>query len=149
MSREIEFRGQLAKSKKWVSGDLVRNYWIGGNTFIPYSIRYLIGSIYSFPTEVIPETIGQYTGLKDINGTKIFENDIVKWGHVAGGLEYPIRVARVDLLPSLQFEIIQNRKQFFKMTFEYGSFMYQNTEKYLEVIGNIHDNQELLKGDNS
>ena len=68
----------------------------------------------------------------------------MKWGHVAGGLESPIRVARVDLFPSLHFTIVQNRKNFIKHTFEFGAFMYQNTEKYLEVIGNIHSNPELI-----
>lgn len=149
--REIEFRGKYDLSSEFTYGDLIHGVGTKSNKmYILPNVINLAKVKNCHPLDgvsVLTETIGQYTGLKDKNGTKIFENDIVKWGHVAGGLEIPLRIARVDLFPSLQFEIIQNRKQFFKRTFEYGSFMYQNTEKYLEVIGNIHNNPELLKGE--
>lgn len=123
--REIEFRAWDIEKKKYHYPKL----W--DNTMPTNWEKYYV--------------LEQYTGLKDINGKKIFENDIVKWGHIKHGEENPIRIARVDLFPSLQFEIVQNRKSFFKRTFEYGAFMYQDTEKWLEVIGNIHDNPELLQ----
>ena len=137
--REIEFRGKLDGADKWVYG-----YYYGGYNWADFIIS---NEGFEHRQRVIPETICQYTGLKDKNGTKIFEGDIVKWGHVAGGLENPIRIARVDLFPSLQFEIIENREKFFKPIFSYGNFIYTNTEKYLEVIGNLHDNPEFLKGE--
>lgn len=95
----------------------------------------------------------QSTGLKDKNGVLIFEGDVVKWGHLEGwSKEYYHRVAEVELFPSLQFRILHYfdaRKNEKKDTdghiFEFGGFAYKETYMYLEVIGNIYENPELLK----
>ena len=85
--------------------------------------------------EVIPETIGQYTGLTDKNGKKIFEGDIVKCK---------------DYLETKSFEFeFQGYVDFKNGSFVIvGGFMthYRWLDYEVEVIGNIHDNPELLKG---
>lgn len=79
-----------------------------------------------------PETVGQYTGLTDKNGTKIFEGDIVKYG---------------DTVHNVVFEQ-RNGTAYFGLvysTLETLSFGYYQDLKQIEVIGNIYDNPELSK----
>lgn len=86
--------------------------------------------------------IMQFTGLHDINGVEVFEGDVVKWGHVEGSEETPHRVAIVEIDPCIQFNC-----QITNYVFEYGDFAYQQTDKYLEVIGNIYEHPHLIESE--
>ena len=120
--REILFRGKRVDNGEWVFGDLLHNcdcVKIRENeTEINHVAR-------SFP--VLPKTIGQYTGLTDKNGTRIFEGDIISCDYFIGTVSFCNGcwcASEVGKIPEDLYELIN-----------------------LEVIGNIHDNPELLKGD--
>ena len=85
-------------------------------------------------------------GKKDVNGKEIFEGDIVKWGHKKGGEEYQVRIAVVKMQPDIQFHIINKNKYYFGLdkVYHYGRFIYTDTENWLEIIGNVFENPELL-----
>ena len=128
LMREILFRGKSTKTSEWVQGDLIhRKIWSSQLQVI----RVEDNGFDNFTEyEVIPETVGQYTGLTDKNGTKIFEGDICKHRSNYSG-EYIISV------------VTYTDGQFLAMADNNSGF---NLSDNLKVIGNIHDNPELLKG---
>lgn len=67
--REILFRGKRTDNGEWVQGYLCRYGWIGKEK--DYIIPDYASALYT--AEIDPKTIGQYTGVTDVNGNKIFE----------------------------------------------------------------------------
>ena len=84
MDREILFRGKRADNGEWVYGNL----FIPDNPDKPVEILIGTNSV-RISYEVIPETVGQYIGVTDKNGTRIFDRDIVK--DEQSGYEYLIK----------------------------------------------------------
>ena len=98
--------------------------------------------------QVDPETVGQFTGLLDKNSKEIYDGDVVKWDDCSNGRYW--RFAVVVIYPDITFncarivqvgDILNSSAD----TFRFGSFMYKDTYNHLMVIGNIHDNPELIK----
>lgn len=110
--REILFRGKDNVSGEWISGYLVNEHHIGD-------------WLKSVP--VHPETVGQFTGLTDKNGKKIFEGDIVLWCGIKG------------------IVVWEGHKFVIK-----GNLLWDfSDDDCIEVIGNIHDNPEMIGGADS
>ena len=124
--REILFRGKRTDNGTWAYGYL---FCIWERTYLCW------GTTNDVPNmkEVLPETVGQFTGLTDKNGVKIFEGDIVRY---------------CDTIHQVVFEQ-RNTTAYFGLVYseiETIPFGHYQDLKQIEVIGNIHDNPELLKG---
>ena len=145
--REILFRGKT-KNGEWKIGDLIIE-WYGETPYIHW-FEYSSLAL-SREEKVIPETVGQFTGLTDKNGKKIFEGDIVKCVYIEKrdfqGIKYD---SEHELIEQIVYSE-QNACFMLKIDCQ-GIPMYRhlsnNNElvkiKELEVIGNVFDNVELL-----
>lgn len=123
--REILFRGKAAVDT-WIESDSILQF--EDHPIKKCRVVTLFQADEGW-VEVIPETVGQYTGLTDKNGKKIFEGDIVKWdGTEISQIRYCDGVYRLC-----------NAQGY------YGVAIH-NHYSYVEVIGNIHDNPDLMKG---
>lgn len=135
--REILFRAKRTDNGEWVEG-----YFVIGKWYLDEKERYAIlpTDLCFYPhceinewIEIDPETLCQYTGITDKNGNRIWENDIVSgyFNHkkITGFIKYG-----------------SNAVYYIEREGSYGIHL-DNSEDWLEVIGNIFDNPELLKGE--
>ena len=134
--REVIFRGKRTDNGKWVKGYLYITH-IGSHEIGSYDAEI---NIERLTFDVIPETVGQYTGLTDKNGVRIFEGDICRFKrfndiHVG---EIVFNVTTASFVMRYQSIV--------------GAYGEKATQKMLlsvcddiEVIGNIHDDPELLR----
>ena len=141
--REILFRGKRTDNGEWIEGylnqhrggvifDCCCNAINANDYYINDWVEKLDTDLYGCVYKVIPETVGQYTGLTDKNGKKIFEGDIV-----TGYFNHEKIVGYIFYGGNAQF--------FIQRDGIYGIGL-DNSDCWLEVIGNVHDNLGLLEG---
>lgn len=136
MMREILFRGKRMDNEEWVKGDLIREPW-------GYCIQVVDGDGNLFTRKkyaIDTSTVGQYTGLLDKNGKHIFEGDIIeqsgcRW--IVGFQNNAFVALEED--GSMQFALFE------QYIFDWNEKTWSPPD-YFEIIGNIHDNQQLLCG---
>ena len=132
MKREIKFRGKSEDNNEWVYGYFVDlndgkepNIFGDHNDFYP----------------VIPETVGQFTGIKDCKGQDIYEGDIISINGEHEKIvqyvdkEYGFCVANISDLPNARWMYVWRRP---------AQNWWNDFNRKIEVIGNITDNPELL-----
>lgn len=143
--REILFRGKRLDNGKYVDGNLFVSD-TEGRTYI------LVGSrIVTIEWEIDPSTIGQYTGLTDKNGKRIFEGDIVRT-HYANTrkADFVEQVVFHNGRFSSLYELRGpgNGKMWANLPDSVPHLPMDKTPymEWCEIIGNIHDNPELLDG---
>ena len=142
--REILFKAKRIDNGEWVYG----NYAFTDTN----RKQHFIFQNKAFEHEVDKDTICQYTGLTDKNGNKIWENDVVQFEDTGEeGYEYKegydfINRAKVEFAEarwSLTNFIDTNSGVVDEM---YNHIEFMDFWQYSEVIGNIFDNPELVKG---
>ncbi len=139
--REILFRGKRIEDGQWVEGHYhFANWYLPPSMEIVDRTHYILQIGHGDADNIDPETVGQFTGLTDKNGKKIFEGDICRFrewnkGEMCwiGKVHFEHQQFMISGVPNKEcetmFELCMSR------------FIPEN----IEVIGNIHDNPELLE----
>lgn len=131
MEREIIFRGKRIDNGEWIEG----SYFIDSECFLKEKEvlkHYIVNEFGKFEV-VYPETVGQYTGLKDKNGKLIFDGDVClhKEYECFGKIKWSLDEACYYFCVCNGYQLFEEEQ------------LYEYVDG-LNIIGNIHDNPELL-----
>ena len=148
MNREILFRGKRIDNGEWIRGSLITDvfYTIKDNESIPYILNSDMAEYDCFEDfgehngiyEVDKDTICQYTGLTSKNGKKIFEGDILRHAD-----ETILKTVWNDRKYGFAAQCVKG--SVLLKDCKWGLWEFESDE--VEVIGNVFDNPELLKGE--
>lgn len=129
--REILFRGKRTDNGEWIYGDLrCISDWKGG--YNPHIVDNTNGRNNSVTgLEIIPETVGQFTGLFDKNGAKIFEGDI-------------LTLENEGIYAAIKYN--ESKAAFYVEDEDHEDYLGEAWETNVIIIGNIHDNPNMLRG---
>ncbi len=153
MTREILFRGKRVNNGEWVEG-----YYSPVNIPITGNMGHFINVGGYRAVEIDPDTVGQFTGLTDKNGAKIFEGDILACHNNPKDI-YKVVLGEFNVIDTETFEIVENvvgwhteviptadplsAVEPFNLPMPLNKFYLERSE--MVVIGNIYDNPELLE----
>ena len=151
--REILFRGKRIDNNEWSYGDLIQDGrgYVGVWAQTPSAVNY----------EVEPETVGQYTGLTDKNGKRIFEGDIIRYCERFDYQMYQESIEDPEAYGGELYSPAFSIGAVVYYTDDFSGFDISNHnfdsnglselmcsgDYFYEVIGNLWDNPELLEGD--
>lgn len=145
MKRELKFRG-LRNNGEWIYGGFCRR-WNNKPCVVVYNPKERDDDPNSYEddweiyVDVYEDTIGQFTGLLDKNGKEIYEGDIIT---VNGN--YPRVVLWDKMTWGLMPTEFYHDKYFWVMNLQHpGTDWWEEFADEFEIIGNIHDNPELIK----
>ena len=159
-NREIKFRGfheiENGKEKVYVNGEWVKGYWVYGVPVFEEDRCYIIQNLFicnhcylctCTKEQIILETVGQYTGLKEKNGKEIFEGDIIK--------SYYANAQKKEFIETVVFfrgqfvaESRTNNGVCHAKIADGVKHLPRDKSVYMtecEVVGNIYENPELLE----
>lgn len=147
--RTIKFRGKRVNNGEWGYGDYHRR--AGGVHCIIAMEPDEQGKVCYVVNQVDPKTVGQFTGLLDKNGDEIYEGDVLQRipnEQYSDATGIPLDMLREDIgeggdMVFVRYDESQARVMYYSLIDRFNS-PWLNT-KYFTVIGNIHDNPELLK----
>jgi uncharacterized phage protein (TIGR01671 family) len=137
--RDIKFRGKSLSTGEWLHGSLV---WNTGRAFIfETDLDAMIGKVRD--CEVLPGSIGQYTGMKDRLGVDIYEGDVLYWFEFGGRhMGYGSQGAMHWDKHTMSWALLRDR-----LTADGRLCIVPRPydKRHLEVVGNITDNPELME----
>ena len=135
--REIKFRGKRVDNGEWVYGYLQKQAVEGAEYYITWPCTELINNC----RVVIPKTIGQFTGLYDKNDTPIYDGDIIDIHQTINGYNQFV-IEYKDYGFSTKYYNQKENKAIRWYEYDLDElFDVNESEKELEVIGNIHDKE--------
>lgn len=150
--REILFRGKRIEDGQWVEGHYhFANWYLPPSMEIVDRTHYILQIGHGDADKIDPETVGQYTGLTDKNGKKIFEGDIIKSDN---GKQAAVSVIKFgEYYPKMFYKMLDmfdpGRRHlpscgFYAESIDKHEEMILFQSPCVEIIGNIHDNPDLL-----